>query len=148
MIAACRLGPAESTLSRAGLGDTGRTLVSSRTGCETLVVRAMAPELRRLPRQRAEDRMAKNVVICCDGTANEFAKSHTNVLKLFRTLDNQPGRQIAYYHPGLGTMEAAAALTSVARTVTKLLGLAIGYGLERDVRDAYVFLMQHFEPGD
>jgi uncharacterized protein (DUF2235 family) len=70
------------------------------------------------------------------------------VLKLLSVLENDPARQIAYYHPGLGTMEAAAALTSVARKVTKLLGLAIGYGLERDVRDAYAFLMQHFQAGD
>ena len=28
--------------------------------------------------------MAKNVVVCCDGKVNEFAKDHTNVLKLFR----------------------------------------------------------------
>jgi uncharacterized protein (DUF2235 family) len=92
--------------------------------------------------------MAKNVVVCCDGTANEFATDHTNVLKLFRVLDNDPGRQVAFYHPGLGTIEAVGALTSVSRKVTKLLGLAFGYGLERDVCDAYAFLMQQFEPDD
>jgi uncharacterized protein (DUF2235 family) len=32
--------------------------------------------------------------------------------------------------------------------VTKFLGLAFGYGLERDVRDAYAFLMQQFDPDD
>ena len=92
--------------------------------------------------------MGKNVVICCDGTANELATDHTNVLKLFRVLVNDPARQVAFYHPGLGTMEAIGALTSVSRQATKLLGLAIGYGLERDVGDAYVFLMQQFLPGD
>ena len=51
--------------------------------------------------------MGRNVVVCCDGTANEFASDHTNVLKLFRVLDCDPDRQIAFYHPGLGTMEAA-----------------------------------------
>ena len=92
--------------------------------------------------------MGKNVVVCCDGTANEFAKDHTNVLKLFRVLDNAPSRQVAFYHPGVGTMEAVGAVTGIAKKATKLLGLAIGYGLERDVRDAYAFVMQHFEPGD
>ena len=48
--------------------------------------------------------MAKNVVVCCDGTANEFATDHTNVLKLFRVPDNDPSRQVAFYHPGVGTM--------------------------------------------
>jgi uncharacterized protein (DUF2235 family) len=92
--------------------------------------------------------MAKNVVVCCDGTANEFATDHTNVLKLFRVLDNDPSRQVAFYHPGVGTMEAVGALTSVSRNMTKFLGLAFGYGLERDVCDAYAFLMQQFEPHD
>ena len=92
--------------------------------------------------------MAKNLVVCCDGTANEFARDRTNVLKLFRVLDSDPSRQVAFYHPGVGTMEAAGALTSVSRSVTKILGLAFGYGLERDVRDAYAFLMQQFDPDD
>jgi uncharacterized protein (DUF2235 family) len=92
--------------------------------------------------------MAKNLVICCDGTANEFAQDRTNVVKLFFTLIHEPGRQVAYYHPGVGTMEAAGAITSVGRKATKLLGLAIGYGLEADIRDAYVYLMNQFEEGD
>ena len=57
-------------------------------------------------------------------------------------------RQLATYHPGLGTMGAAGALTTVGRHVTKLLGLAIGYGLERDVSDLYTYLMRFYEPGD
>ena len=92
--------------------------------------------------------MPKNIVICCDGTANEFTRDRTNVVKLFFTLRHEPGRQVAYYHPGLGTMEATGAVTSIGRKVTKLLGKAIGYGLEADVRDAYVFLMNCYEEGD
>src|SRR5215475_11536932 len=92
--------------------------------------------------------MPKNVVVCCDGTANEFARDRTNVVKLFYTLIHDPSRQVAFYHPGLGTMEAAGALTTFSRRLTKLAGLAIGYGLEADVRDAYVFLMNYFQEGD
>lgn len=92
--------------------------------------------------------MPKNIVICCDGTANEFAADRTNVVKLFFTLQHDPAQQVAYYHPGVGTMEAVGAVTSVGRKVTKLLGLALGYGLETDIRDAYVYLMNHYEEGD
>jgi uncharacterized protein (DUF2235 family) len=92
--------------------------------------------------------MSKNIVLCCDGTANEFAQDRTNVVKLSYTLQQNPPQQIVYYHPGLGTMEPAGALTSLARKTTKLLGLAVGYGLASDVRDAYVFLMNNFEPED
>jgi uncharacterized protein (DUF2235 family) len=92
--------------------------------------------------------MSKNIVLCCDGTANEFAKHHTNVLKLYTMLRRDRATQVTYYHPGLGTMEPAGALTTLARKATKLLGMALGYGLSDDVRDAYVFLMQHYEPED
>jgi uncharacterized protein (DUF2235 family) len=92
--------------------------------------------------------MSKNIVICCDGTANEFASDRTNVVKLFFTLVHDPLRQVAYYHPGLGTMEPSGTLTTTKRLVTKGLGLALGWGLEADIRDAYVFLMNQFGEGD
>lgn len=90
----------------------------------------------------------KNLIVCCDGTANEFARNRTNVIKLFYALEVDPARQVAYYHPGLGTMEPPGALTDVAKRATKLLGMAFGYGLPADIRDAYVFIMTSFEPGD
>jgi uncharacterized protein (DUF2235 family) len=92
--------------------------------------------------------MARNIVLCCDGTANEFARDRTNVVKLFYTLIHDPLYQATYYHPGLGTMEAVGALTTTTRKVTKMLGYFIGYGLEVDIRDAYVFLMNQFLDGD
>src|SRR5262245_30327303 len=92
--------------------------------------------------------MPKNVVVCCDGTANEFAQDRTNVVKLFFTLTHDPNRQVTYYHPGLGTMEPPGALTRGTRTFTRLLGKAFGYGLEADIHDADVFLMNSFENGD
>jgi uncharacterized protein (DUF2235 family) len=45
-------------------------------------------------------------------------------------------------------MEPPGALTRFTRTVTHVLGMAFGYGLEADIRDAYVFLMNNFENGD
>ena len=92
--------------------------------------------------------MSKNIVICCDGTANEFAAKLTNVVKLYSVLTYRPGRQITFYHAGFGTMEPAGALTSVARKITKLMGMAFRYGLADDIRDAYVFLMKNYEPDD
>ena len=92
--------------------------------------------------------MPKNIVVCCDGTANEFARDRTNVIKLYSTLVQDTGAQVAYYHPGIGTMEPFGALSPITRTFTRVLGMAFGYGLEGDIRDAYVFLMQTYQPGD
>src|SRR6516225_1852858 len=92
--------------------------------------------------------MPKNIVICCDGTANEFAQDRTNVVKLYYALEQDPTRQIAFYHPGLGTMEPAGALTTPTRKITRLLGMAVGYGLSNDIRDVYTFLMNNYEDMD
>jgi uncharacterized protein (DUF2235 family) len=92
--------------------------------------------------------MAKNVVICCDGTANEFARNNTNVVKLYSALVHDQPSQCTYYHPGVGTMEPPGALTPLARRFTRVLGLALGAYLENDIRDAYVFLMNVYHPED
>ena len=93
--------------------------------------------------------MAKNVVVCCDGTANQVvAGDDTNVVRLCAVAIKDPSRQIVYYGPGLGTMEAEGALTWLGRFLTRLAGLAFGYGIARDIRNAYAFIMAHYEPGD
>ena len=92
--------------------------------------------------------MPKNIVLCCDGTANEFAKNRTNVIKLYSTLVHDTPAQVTYYHPGIGTMEPFGSLSPVTRWFTRVLGMAVGYGLENDIRDAYAFLMETYEAGD
>jgi uncharacterized protein (DUF2235 family) len=92
--------------------------------------------------------MPKNVVVCSDGTANAFAKHSTNVVKLCSALRHDPALQVGCYRPGAGTTEPAGALSIVTRNVTKPTGMAIGHGLENDIRDAYVFLMNQSRAGD
>src|SRR5712691_10915204 len=91
--------------------------------------------------------MPKNIVICCDGTGNEFGGQKSNVIKLYETLIQDAG-QIAYYHPGVGTLGARNALTGIGKWWTRLLGLAFGYGISDNVADGYQFLMRDFQSGD
>jgi uncharacterized protein (DUF2235 family) len=91
--------------------------------------------------------MPKNIVICCDGTGNEFGNQNSNVVKLYKMLACDP-TQVAYYHPGVGTMGARRALTGIGKSWTRLIGLAFGYGISDNVADAYQFLMRNFTNGD
>ena len=91
--------------------------------------------------------MSKNLVLCLDGTGNEFGDANSNVVKLYSTLIHSD-EQVCHYHPGLGTRGAPNALTKLAKFWTKLMGLAFGYGLSTDLADAYSFLMAEYEPGD
>ena len=91
--------------------------------------------------------MAKKIVVCCDGTRNEFGAQKSNVVKLYQTLLCDGG-QIAYYHPGVGTMGARNALSPIGKWWTRVIGLAFGYGISDNVADAYQFLMKTFRPHD
>ena len=91
---------------------------------------------------------AKNIVICCDGTGNEFGDQNSNVVKLYRTLIRGTDKQLTYYHPGVGTMGAKNALSAAGKAWTRIRGLAFGYGLSENIADAYQFLMHNFVSGD
>ena len=92
--------------------------------------------------------MSKNIVVCCDGTANEFAHNRTNVIKFYSVLVQDTSNQITFYHPGIGTMEPFGSLSPITRWFSRLLGMAVGYGVGDDIRDAYAFLIEKYEPGD
>ena len=92
--------------------------------------------------------MGKNIIVCCDGTGNQFGEQNSNVLKLYTTLLIQPEVQTAYYHPGVGTMGARNALSALGKWWTRVRGLAFGYGLSDNIADAYQFLMKEYEEGD
>ncbi len=90
----------------------------------------------------------KNIVICCDGTGNEFSGDcNSNVVKLYQTLDMDE-TQVGYYHPGVGTMGSPTARTRVEKAWSRVKGLAFGAGLLGNVADAYRYLMNTYEEGD
>jgi uncharacterized protein (DUF2235 family) len=92
--------------------------------------------------------MSKNIVICCDGTGNEVgAEEYSNVAKLYIRVGKHD-QQITFYDPGLGTLGTPGFRTRTMTSLTRLMGLAFGYGLQENLKDAYLFLMQHYDPGD
>jgi uncharacterized protein (DUF2235 family) len=94
--------------------------------------------------------MARNLVICLDGTGNQVrATGNTNVFKLFGLLDlSDPARQVAFYDPGVGTRGSSRSWTPWGQATTKVLGLAFGFGLRENLGEAYTFLMREYADGD
>lgn len=90
----------------------------------------------------------KNLVVCCDGTNNEFGDTNTNVVRTFTVAVKQTGKQHAFYDPGLGTFPSPGAITPIAQGLTKLAGSAAGFGLSQNVALSYKFLMENYEDGD
>ena len=87
----------------------------------------------------------KNIVICCDGTGNEYGPNNTNVVKLFQSVVRDV-EQIAFYDPGVGTFSFLGRI--LGRRVGILLGKAFGKGLQQNIEDAYRYLMDRYLPGD
>src|SRR5947209_7371010 len=92
--------------------------------------------------------MGKNIILCCDGTANEFGDRNTNVVKLYSVLDHDRADQISYYHPGLGSMGSPYAMDAFSKQWTKVFGLAFGYGISQHLADLYGYLMESMKPDD
>lgn len=91
--------------------------------------------------------MAKTVIVCCDGTASSVDGNISNVLKLFRMMVKD-GDQVAYYHPGIGTVGATEAMTELRQKFWSVVGMAFGFGLNDQILAAYRFLAETWQPGD
>lgn len=92
--------------------------------------------------------MAKNIVICCDGTDNKLTiKENTNVIHLYSCLqlDNN---QVGYYSPGVGTIAPDNYKNVFLKNYYLLRDLLSAKSLHGNVLDAYTFLMNTYEEGD
>ena len=82
----------------------------------------------------------KRLVICCDGTWNSPETRHvTNVARTARALlpaDPQGVQQIVFYDWGVGS------------DGRKVMGGMIGAGLDKNIQDAYRFLVHNYAHGD
>src|SRR5262249_1551234 len=103
----------------------------------------LAPRLLRGVRGSDMTNANKRLVVCCDGTWNDFLKGTvTNVVKFARAVkqhDRHGVPQVVYYHPGVGTG---------TNIVDRLVGGATGLGISSNIREAYSFVVQNYAPGD
>jgi len=87
----------------------------------------------------------KNIVICSDGTGNEYGRNNTNVVHTY-TLAVKDNKQIAFYDPGVGT--GGWEYEEETRSLKAKHDQITGTGLQKNVEDAYRILMACYEAGD
>src|SRR5512147_259111 len=114
--------------------------------------------------------MAKAIVVCADGTGNTSSTGVSNVYRLIELLAlNDPQRQVVVYDQGIGTppsgLRAARALERRPDTtafhvldgsiplgpldrVVRLIQMAFGIGLRRNVRQLYRALAERYDQDD
>ncbi len=92
--------------------------------------------------------LPRNLVVCCDGTGNVFDVSPraSNVVKLASVLINND-QQMVYYDPGVGTPDGLGDKIDqgFSARLQKLVGLGLGDGVNRNIVQAYQFLVDHYQ---
>ena len=68
--------------------------------------------------------MERNLIVCFDGTSNQFGANDTNVVRLVQALERCDERQIVYYDPGVGTLPEPGLLTAAAQRISEITELA------------------------
>src|SRR6266404_8331333 len=77
------------------------------------------------------------IIILSDGTGNASSSVwRTNVWRIFQSLDLRSNDQAAKYDDGVGT----SSFLPLA-----ILGGAFGYGLKRNILDAYKFICRNYD---
>ncbi|KAH9979975.1 hypothetical protein BGW80DRAFT_1514339 [Lactifluus volemus] len=113
------------------------------------------------PPIQGKSRKPRSLVLCFDGTANEFSKHNTNVVKLYSILKkDRPDVQLCYYQEcalhlilrfgqaGVGTYFQPGVVSPFFRFAARILDEALAWYLSEHIMDGYKFLMQNYHEGD
>ncbi|KAJ7069408.1 hypothetical protein C8F01DRAFT_1015229 [Mycena amicta] len=91
----------------------------------------------------------RTLVLCFDGTSEEYNNYDTNAVKFFGLLKKDDWRQqLCYYQPGVGTYFKPSMISPLFDWCAKKLDEAIAFYLNEHVMDGYQFLMQNYHDGD
>ncbi|KII90919.1 hypothetical protein PLICRDRAFT_107215 [Plicaturopsis crispa FD-325 SS-3] len=94
-------------------------------------------------------RKPRTLVLCFDGTSNQFDDENTNVVKLFALLKKDDFQeQLCYYQAGVGTYFKPGVVSPLFGWAAAVLDEAIAWYLDQHVMDGYEFLMQNYRVGD
>lgn len=88
--------------------------------------------------------MAKRIIILLDGTSNEIKTNRSNVLRLYGCL-KKSDEQVVYYDPGVGTFGNDGWWSRVASKTSEVWGMATGFGIDKNVKEAYRFIVNTYD---
>ncbi|KAH9070704.1 hypothetical protein EDB83DRAFT_2221677 [Lactarius deliciosus] len=93
-------------------------------------------------------RKPRILVLCFDGTTNEFGGTNTNVVKLYSLLRKDMEDQLCYYQAGIGTYFQPGVVSPLFEKAAEILDDTIAWYLYQHIMDGYKFLMQNYNVGD
>jgi uncharacterized protein (DUF2235 family) len=86
----------------------------------------------------------RTLVLCFDGTGDQFDSDNSNVVNFFSLLrKDDPKEQLVYYQAGIGTYNAPEIASPIAAKLSRIVDSMIGVHLDAHVMGGYEFLMQN-----
>ncbi|KAF9492297.1 hypothetical protein BDN71DRAFT_1483827 [Pleurotus eryngii] len=86
----------------------------------------------------------RTLVLCFDGTGDQFDEDNSNIVQLFTLLKkDDEDVQMVYYQAGIGTYTSPNIATPLMAKLSKTLDEMVAWNLDRHVMDGYEFLMQN-----
>ncbi|KAJ7754874.1 hypothetical protein B0H16DRAFT_739431 [Mycena metata] len=96
----------------------------------------------------------RNLVVCIDGTSNQFGPHNTNVVELYNQIvkgQTVKGEQLTYYDSGIGTVARSSWRspgTTMKQWIDTKLDLILALNIEKIILRAYQWLSNHFQEDD
>ncbi|KAJ6500908.1 hypothetical protein C8R45DRAFT_979499 [Mycena sanguinolenta] len=95
------------------------------------------------------ERPFRTLVLCFDGTGDQFDNDNSNIVQLFSMLHKgDRSRQMVYYQAGIGTYTTPQIATPFWSKISKLLDEGLAMSLDAHVMGGYEFLMQNYTAND
>ncbi|QRW06859.1 hypothetical protein RhiLY_05858 [Ceratobasidium sp. AG-Ba] len=91
----------------------------------------------------------RNLIVCIDGTSNQYSEKNTNVIELYSHIEKSD-TQLTYYNSGVGTYAKPSwrSLSYQKQRLDNAVDLAIAWNLEKVIIGAYRWLSDSYRPGD
>ncbi|KAE9385835.1 WD40 repeat-like protein [Gymnopus androsaceus JB14] len=91
----------------------------------------------------------RNLVVCIDGTSNQFGEKNTNVVELYSRLVKDDN-QLTFYNSGIGTYAKPSwrSWTYWKQVADNKIDLAIAWNFEKIIFSAYRWLSENYRPKD
>ncbi|KAJ2926514.1 hypothetical protein H1R20_g10576, partial [Candolleomyces eurysporus] len=88
----------------------------------------------------------RNLVVCIDGTSNQFGETNTNVIELYNLIEKGK-RQRTYYNSGVGTFANSSWLswTSWSQAIDNKLDQAVAKNFDQIILGAYRWLSEVYK---
>ncbi|KAH8120082.1 hypothetical protein DFH11DRAFT_1558243 [Phellopilus nigrolimitatus] len=101
------------------------------------------------PDSKEEAHRARTLVLCFDGTGDQFDDDNSNVIEFLSCLKKDDQKhQLVYYQAGIGTYTKSSFVTPLSNKVSKTLDEMFAWNLDSHVQSGYEFLMQNYTAGD